>query len=116
MPFICSRQEAYKIVHQLSRRIEALFPRERPDVILFGSYARQEAEEGSDIDVLYLVDASREDISEKNWQIGAAAADLLLEHGVMVSPLVENRAFFQQHEAALPFYRSIRREGVRIRA
>lgn len=37
------------------------------------------------------VGVSRHDISEKNWQIGDLAAELLLEHGIVVSPLVENR-------------------------
>ena len=106
--------EARRIVNQMSGNIRSLFPLERPDVILFGSYARDTAEEGSDIDVLYLVDASRQEIADKNWQIGAAAASLLLEHGIVVSPVVENREYFQRNAEILPFFRNISREGVRI--
>ena len=43
-------------------------------------------------------------------------ADLLLEHGVVVSPLIENRAFFLDHADTLPFFRAIQREGVRLHA
>ncbi|MBQ7455628.1 MAG: nucleotidyltransferase domain-containing protein [Clostridia bacterium] len=111
---MCSQQEAQSIVEQLSQRISQLYPQETPDVILFGSYARRDADEGSDIDVLYLVDAPRQEIAARNWQVGAAAAELLLEHGVVVSPVVENRAFFRQHAATLPFFRNIQQEGVRL--
>ena len=113
---MCSQDEARCIINQLSESIAALFPQEQPDVILFGSYARNDAEEGSDIDVLYLIDAPRQTIAEKNWQIGAAAADLLMEHGIVVSPIVENRAYFQHNAETLPFFRNIQREGVRVSA
>lgn len=113
---MCSEQDAYRIIGLMNERIGKLYPKEQPDVILFGSYARQDAQEGSDIDVLYLVDATRDEISARNWQVGIAAADLLLEHGVMVSPVVENRAYFRQHVSTMPFFRNIQREGVRIRA
>ena len=35
-----------------------LFPNDDLELILYGSYARNEAQEGSDIDVMVLVDAS----------------------------------------------------------
>lgn len=111
---MCSMDEARNIVNQMSENIRSLFPQDRPDVILFGSYARSTPEDGSDIDVMYLVDASREEITDKNWQVGAAAANLLLEHGIVVSPVVENRDYFQRNAEVLPFFRNIKREGVRI--
>ena len=84
--------------------------------ILFGSYARGEADADSDIDVMVLVDSSRQDISEKTWEISSVAADLLLDRGVMVSPIVENRRYFQDNMGFLPFYQNIAREGVRYSA
>lgn len=84
------------------------------EAILFGSYARGDTDPGSDIDVLLLVDVSRQDIVGRNWRVGDLAAELLLDHGIVVSPLVENREYFNQNLHLFPFYRSIEREGVRI--
>jgi predicted nucleotidyltransferase len=109
-----TQQEACELIRKFSRQIERLYPNEKPDAVLFGSYARGEAEEGSDIDVLYLVDAPRSVIAEHAWQVGSAAADLLLEHGVLISPIVENRAYFAENAALLPFFRNIEQEGVRL--
>lgn len=111
---MCSMDEARRIVDQMSENIRSLFPLGKPDVILFGSYARSAMEDGSDIDVMYLVDASRQEIADKSWQIGTAAANLLLEHGVVVSPVVENRDYFLRNAEILPFFRNIKLEGVRI--
>lgn len=65
-----TNQEVKKVVEELCGSVASLFPQNQIEAILFGSYARSNAEPGSDIDVLILVDASRQDISARNWQVG----------------------------------------------
>ena len=89
-----SQSEIHIIIAQLHASIQSIFPQEKMDVILFGSYARNDADDGSDIDVMFLVDASRQTIQEKHWQIGDAAAKVLMDFGIVVSPVVENRAYY----------------------
>ena len=113
---MCSQNEVLTIISQLYKRLADIFPQEQFDVILFGSYARNDADEGSDIDVMFLVDSSRQTIAERHWQIGEAAAELLLSFGVVVSPTVENREYFYTNADILPFFRNVQREGVRISA
>lgn len=108
--------EVAKIVSELCTSAAPLFPQSRIEAILFGSYARGDAEPGSDIDVLLLVDMPREDISAKNWQVGDLAAEFLMNYGVMISPIVENRDYFNTNLEVLPFYRNVDNEGVRISA
>ena len=113
---MCSQPEVRAIIVRLCKSLAEIFPQERFDVILFGSYARMDADEGSDIDVMFLVDASRRSIAEKHWQIGEAAADILMDYGVVVSPIVENRAYYRENADFLPFFKNVEREGVRISA
>ena len=113
---MCSQQEVSKIVRQLCSGLKPLFPQGAMEAILFGSYARGEADAESDIDVMVLVDSPRQDISQKTWEISSVAADLLLRQGVMVSPIVENRRYFQDNVNLLPLYQNIAREGVRYNA
>lgn len=109
-------EEVSKIIEELCVSMASLFPQDQIEAILFGSYARGNAESGSDIDVLILVDAPRQDISTRNWQVGDLAAELLLNYGVVVSPIIENRDYFNRNIDILPFYRNVDREGVRISA
>ena len=111
-----TEQEVAKIIRELCAEVSALFPGEKLEAILFGSYARRDAEPGSDIDVMILADSSRNEIADKNWDIGNIAADILMNYGVVVSPVVENREFFRKNTDALPFYRNIANEGVRLSA
>ena len=111
-----TRREVNAIITELYNKVALLFPQSGIEAILFGSYARGDADSGSDIDVLLLVDASRQEISDRNWQIGNLAAELLLDYGVVVSPIIENREYFHKNLHLFPFYHNIEREGVRISA
>lgn len=111
---MCSQLEVRTIIAQLRKRLENVFPQEQFDIILFGSYARNDADDGSDIDVMFLVNSSRQTIQEKHWQIGEAAAEVLMDFGIVVSPIVENRAYYHANADLLPFFRNVQREGVQI--
>ena len=113
---MCSQAELRQIILQLRSNIAEIFPQERFDVILFGSYARNEAEDGSDMDVMFLVDSSRQAIAEKHRQLGEAAADVLMDFGIVVSPIVENRDYYLANADILPFFRNVQREVARTSA
>lgn len=113
---MASTQDIQDIVRTLCDGIRQIFQQERIDTILFGSYARGDADAGSDIDVLLLLDVPRQLISERSWQVGELAAELLMEYGVVVSPIVENRSYFDSNVKLLPFYQSIQTEGVKMSA
>lgn len=104
------------IISELCSGLAEIFPGDELEPILFGSYARGDAAEGSDIDVFLLVNTPREEIFRKNRQIGAITGNLLLNYDVLVSPIVENREFYYQNIDVLPFFRNIQQEGVRIYA
>ena len=104
------------IIVQLCETLKSIFPDEQFDVILFGSYARNDADDGSDIYVMFLVDSSRQTIMKKQWQIGEAAAKVLMDFGVVVSPIVENRAYYHDNADLLPFFKNVQQEGVWINA
>jgi predicted nucleotidyltransferase len=81
------------------------------DVRLFGSYARADADEDSDVDVLVVLEhvdwATRGRVIDR-------AADIGLEHDLLLSPLVVDRAtweLWRRQERLLA--REIERDGIR---
>ena len=113
---MCSQQTLREILKYLCVRLRELLGASMQDVILFGSYARNEASDESDIDIMILSDMDRADISALQWKVGEVVSEILLDYGILVSPIVENRAFFLENQEVMPFFRSIDREGVRISA
>ena len=82
--------------------------------IVYGSYARGDYKENSDIDVMILTSLSKEDIEKIENRIFDVAFDLELETGIVINPVMENEAHYRYWLGALPFYNNVEREGIVI--
>ena len=83
-------------------------------IVLYGSYARGDASNQSDIDVIILVDLSDKQIKLVENQIYDLAFDIELETGKDISPIIKNIHQYEYWQEDLPFYRNIRDEGVTV--
>ncbi len=84
-------------------------------VILYGSYARGDYDEESDIDIVILVDKDRETLSASFEEIVKFSSDIDLEYGIMLSPSVLPYDEFIKYKEDLPYYTNIASEGVVLR-
>jgi predicted nucleotidyltransferase len=80
-------------------------------VILYGSHARGEATEDSDVDVLVLTDPSLK-TSEVRKSLSDLLFDMLMNENELVSVIVIPEDFFEDHN--LPFMLNVRKEGVAV--
>ena len=83
-------------------------------LIVYGSYARGDYRENSDIDVMILTPLSDEEIEHIENDIFDLAYDLELESGVIINPVLENETHYKYWLGALPFYDNVEKEGVVI--
>jgi predicted nucleotidyltransferase len=86
------------------------------DVILYGSYARGDQEEDSDIDIMILVDMDPTEFRDSRRMLIKLSSDLGLAYDVVVSPTVKDFKTFDAWREALPYYRNVDREGYRVNA
>lgn len=82
--------------------------------IVYGSYARGDYKENSDIDVMILTPLSKEEIEKIENDIFNLAFDLELESGIVINPVLENEIHYKYWLGALPFYNNVEREGIVI--
>ncbi|KXA88783.1 hypothetical protein AKJ66_02740 [candidate division MSBL1 archaeon SCGC-AAA259E22] len=93
-------------------RIEEEHAENVEDIILYGSYARGEADAESDVDVLIVWNGN---LSEGREQIAELATEALLEHDVIVSPkVVSPKNYEEMKKSGLPFMENVRQEGIKI--
>ncbi len=83
-------------------------------IIVYGSYARGDYKADSDIDILILVSCPETEIKKYENQVIDYAFDLELEYGKCLSPIIKNQELFDYWSDTLPFYRNIKREGVKV--
>jgi len=81
--------------------------------ILYGSEARGDAREDSDIDVLILLEGDKRDLKHED-DLAGALYDIELNTGVLVSPMIMLRKQWENRPFKTPFYVNVKNEGIRI--
>lgn len=84
------------------------------DAYLYGSYARGDYHDDSDIDIFFMVDAAVEEIGLLRQKIADIESDLSLEYDVTISVAVKSTEWVRRYAAVLPYYANVMREGIRI--
>ena len=105
-----------EIMQQFAGRVRELLGNTLDSVIVYGSYARGDYSELSDIDVMILVTLSEEKIKKISNEISDMAFEYLMKFGVDISPVITNIDHFNYWVDNLPYYRNVRDEGVRLSA
>ncbi len=94
------------------QKLKTIYQDKLQSVILYGSYARGEEAETSDIDILVLVNSDEDGLRAKNEALVFMTYDFNMEHGTDIEPIAESVKTFQYWIDAHPFYQNVRREGV----
>lgn len=83
------------------------------DVMLFGSAARGEAEEGSDVDLLVVINDNVNE-SEIERELGDLTYDMMLATGRFVQLLIYRKSEFEDARSWNPTVWNILREGIKL--
>ena len=101
-----------KIIMLFSREMKRILGENLKKVILYGSYARGDYTENSDIDIMVLTTLTDAEIEKIEAQIYDVEFDFLMDYGVDISVVIKNENQFNYWLGALPFYDNVQREGV----
>ena len=103
-----------RILCEFRNKTKSIMGDSLKQMILYGSYARGDYSELSDIDVMILTPLSKEEIEQVENSIFDLAFDLELEAGIVINPVLENEAHYRYWLGALPFYDNVEKEGIVI--
>ena len=98
-----------ELVKRLKYMIKSVAPNSQ--TILYGSEARGEAKQNSDIDILILVDKDTVSPMEEDV-ITAPIYDLEIETGTIISPIVMTRKAWEAAKRKTVFYYNVMKDGV----
>jgi len=100
------------ISREYVEQINKIFADKLKKIILYGSYARGDYNEFSDIDVMILVDMPDEEIKRKRSDVIDIKCELDNKYDVFLSSVVKDINHFNKWVSILPFYQNVKNEGV----
>lgn len=111
---MCTKNELNTILKKMTEIYYYVYGDDVVRIILYGSYARGDYQNDSDIDIVAIVRGDRVDLQNRLKKIWDISSDLELEYGTIVSPTVIPFSEFEQYKDDLPYYKNIQNEGVNI--
>jgi predicted nucleotidyltransferase len=110
---MCDKPALNEIMKRIAGQAKSAFGDKLDKVILYGSYARGDYDNESDIDVMVIADIKHDDCLrayEDHFNSFGSAIDL--EYDVLTSIHVLDSATFYYWLDVVPFYKNVMREGV----
>lgn len=108
---MCTKNELDMILQRMVKAYRSVYGENIVKIILYGSYARGDYEQDSDIDIAAIVQGERAVLQEGLKQVWDISSDLELEYGTIVSPTVIPYDGFEKYKNDLPYYKNIQSEG-----
>lgn len=106
--------KARKVLERIDTSITELFKDKLENIILYGSYARNENTSESDIDVMVIVDEAECKIREYEDKITDIMVDLSLEYDIVVSIYTQSVEEYEKQAKVLPFLINVQKEGINV--
>lgn len=111
---MCVTEEKIKeIMEQFSLEAKRIYGAALRDIILYGSCARGDFEQDSDIDIMVLLDIPQENINEERKKMLDVSDRIDWDYDVVLAPVFQNYQVYQNYMTVSKFYQNVQREGVR---
>ena len=100
------------LLDQYTEILQKIYGKHLKKVILYGSYARGDYRDDSDIDIMILVDMSDLELKAYAQQLSYMTYDFNMDHDTDIKPIAKSEAHFNKWIVNYPFYSNIHKEGV----
>ena len=104
----------HNIVYQFAKQLREIYGDELKKVVVYGSYARGDYRDDSDIDIMILLDLSDMDIKQYRHELSGETFDFNMDHDLDIKPIAKSQQHFQNWVDAYPFYANVEKEGVKL--
>jgi predicted nucleotidyltransferase len=111
---VYKNEELRDITAEFARRCGLLFEERLYDVRLFGSFARGDFDEESDVDIITIVDMEESELRKYLDEICKIAVDLDFAYNIFLSPLLQSKQDYENRINLPGFYENIAKESIGV--
>jgi predicted nucleotidyltransferase len=94
--------------------LQRIYGKYLQSVILYGSYARGDYSDSSDVDIMILLNLTEEEIKGYRHRLSEYTYDFYMTYDIDIKPIAKSREHFMKWVENYPFYSNVNREGVKL--
>jgi predicted nucleotidyltransferase len=102
------------ILKKVTEEMKQIFGDKLKAVLLYGSYARGDNKEDSDIDVFVIVNMGKLALSRYRTQVSNFASRIDLQYDTFLSIKLQDQKTYDYFLDVLPFYKNVASEGISL--
>ncbi len=111
---MCTKNELNSVLQQVTSRVKKSFGHSLDRIILYGSYARGDNEQDSDIDIMVLLNVLQPYDYKYRTMLSKISSDIGLMTDQVISFAVGNTRDFDEKKSWYPFFKNIATDGRKI--
>ncbi|GBU21967.1 hypothetical protein R80B4_01869 [Fibrobacteres bacterium R8-0-B4] len=113
---MCDKDTLNKITDKVCAAAVEVLGGKLEKVILFGSYARGDYDNESDVDIMIIADIAPEDVDRTRDKVRTIMNRIDLECDLLVCLHIARSAVFHKYLNASPYYTNVQNEGINLYA
>ena len=98
------------LLEEFKRALKEIYGPRFKSLIVYGSYARGEADDGSDLDLLVILDRADDPVAERE-KLSDVILELSLKYDLVVSVLIASEGSLERPS---PLFLNLKREGIAV--
>ena len=111
---MCTPNKLESLLSETAAGLREIFGDKLDSVILYGSYARGDYDEESDVDVMAKLYLTADEIRAYRPRVSELASEIGLEYDVLLSIKLQDKEMYDRYFHLLPFYQNVAKDGIRI--
>ncbi len=100
------------ILSEVIAKMKEIYGSKLKEILLYGSYAKDEQDEESDIDIMLLIDMNDENLKSYDKRLNDVVSDIGYKYMKVISVIDMSYRKFNDWANVVPFYKNVVNEGV----
>jgi len=103
-----------ELLKDYHRAMNKIFGNSLSSIVLYGSYARGDFNDDSDMDIMILANVPPEKICDYTDSVYEITYDFEMKYNLEINPCVQSIHTFNKWKETYPFYINIEKEGIAV--